>query len=82
VRYSLDHPHVRANDIVAVREHPRAGKLRIAWQLVQFANTRSSDGLPTPLLGEHTSTVLGEIGYSESDVRSLHAAGVVKTEGV
>jgi crotonobetainyl-CoA:carnitine CoA-transferase CaiB-like acyl-CoA transferase len=78
----LDHPHVGANDIVAVREHPRAGKLRIAWQLVQFANTRSSAGLPTPLLGEHTSTVLREIGYSENEIRSLHADGVVKTEGV
>ena len=76
----LDHPHATANDIVAVREHPRAGKLRIAWQLVQFADTRSSDGLPTPLLGEHTASVLREIGYSESEIPSLHADGVVKTE--
>jgi len=78
----LDHPHAAANDIVAVREHPRVGKLRIAWQLVQFTDTRSSDALPTPLLGEHTSTVLREIGYSKSEICSLHASGVVKTEGV
>ena len=77
----LDHPHAGANDLVAVCQHPRVGKLRIAWQLVQFASTRSSDGLPTPLLGEHTATVLREIGYSESEIRSLHADGVVKTEG-
>jgi crotonobetainyl-CoA:carnitine CoA-transferase CaiB-like acyl-CoA transferase len=78
----LDHPHAGANDVVATREHPRVGKLRIAWQLVQFTDTRSSAGLPTPLLGEHTSTVLREIGYSESEIRSLHADGVVKTEEV
>ena len=78
----LDHPHAGANEVVAVREHPRVGKLRIAWQLVQFTDTRSSDGLPTPLLGEHTSIVLREIGYSESEIRSLRADGVVKTEGV
>jgi crotonobetainyl-CoA:carnitine CoA-transferase CaiB-like acyl-CoA transferase len=78
----LDHPHAGANDVVAVREHPRVGKLRIAWQLVQFTDTRSPDGLPTPLLGEHTSTVLREIGYSESEIRNLHADGVVRTEGV
>ena len=78
----LDHPHASANDIVAIREHPRVGKLQIAWQLVQFTDARSSDGLPTPLLGEHTSTVLREIGYSESEILSLHADGVVKTEGV
>ena len=78
----LDHPHASANDVVAVHEHPKVGKLRIAWQLVQFADTRSLDGLPTPLLGEHTSIELREIGYSESEIRSLHADGVVKTERV
>ena len=76
----LAHPHTAANDLVAIREHPRAGKLRVAWQLVQFADTRGSIGLPTPLLGEHTSNVLREIGYSESEIRRLHADGVVKTE--
>jgi crotonobetainyl-CoA:carnitine CoA-transferase CaiB-like acyl-CoA transferase len=76
----LDHPHAKGNAIVAVREHLRAGKLRIAWQLVQFTDTRSSDGLPTPLLGEHTSTVLREIGCSESEIRSLHADGVVRAD--
>ena len=59
---------------------PRPASLRVAWQLVQFADTRGSIGLPTPLLGEHTSNVLREIGYSESEIRSLHADGVVKTE--
>jgi formyl-CoA transferase/succinate--hydroxymethylglutarate CoA-transferase len=77
----LEQPHAGANDLVAVREHPRVGKLRIAWQLVQFTDTRSSDGLPTPLLGEHTSIVLRELGYSESEIRNLHADGVVKTQG-
>jgi crotonobetainyl-CoA:carnitine CoA-transferase CaiB-like acyl-CoA transferase len=56
--------------------------LRVAWQLVQFGDTRSSAGLPTPLLGEHTAQVLREIGCSESEIASLHAGGVVKTEPV
>ena len=60
----------------------RAGKLRVAWQLIQFGDTRASAGLPTPLLGEHTAQVLREVGYSEDAIRSLHADGVVKTESV
>jgi crotonobetainyl-CoA:carnitine CoA-transferase CaiB-like acyl-CoA transferase len=76
----LDDPNTIANDMVAVRQHPRAGKLRVAWQLVQFADTRASDGLPTPLLGQHTRQVLREIGYSEGDIRGLYADGIVKTE--
>jgi crotonobetainyl-CoA:carnitine CoA-transferase CaiB-like acyl-CoA transferase len=76
----LDDPNTIANAMAAVRQHPRAGRLRVAWQLVQFADTRASDGLPTPLLGQHTSEVLREIGYSKGDIRGLYADGVVKTE--
>jgi len=76
----LDDPHAAANGMLAVRSHPRIGKMRIAWQLVQFGNARLPAGLPTPLLGEHTTQVLHEIGCSEAEIRSLYAAGVVKTE--
>lgn len=76
----LDDPHATANDMVAVRQHPTVGKMRVAWQLVQFGATRASAGLPTPLLGEHTGQVLREMGCGESEIRSLHADGVVKTE--
>ena len=78
----LDDPHATANDMVAVRQHPKAGKMRVAWQLVQFGDTHASAGLPTPLLGEHTAQVLRGIGYSENEINSLHADGVVKTEAV
>jgi crotonobetainyl-CoA:carnitine CoA-transferase CaiB-like acyl-CoA transferase len=78
----LDHPNTTANGMVAVRQHAKAGTLRVAWQLVQFGDTRPSAGLPTPLLGEHTTQVLREIGCSETEIASLHAAGIVKDESV
>ena len=78
----LGEPHTAANDMVAVCQHPKAGEMRIAWQLIRFGDTRLPAGLPTPLLGEHTSAVLREIGCSESEIESLHADGVVKTEAL
>ena len=76
----LNDPHATANGMVAVRPHAKAGRMRVAWQLVQFGDTRSSPGLPTPLLGEHTAQVLREVGCSENEIGSLHADGVVKTQ--
>ncbi len=76
----LDDPHAAANDLVCVRQHPRAGAMRIAWQLIRFGDTSLPAGLPTPLLGEHSSQVLAEVGYSDAEIASLHADGVVKTE--
>jgi crotonobetainyl-CoA:carnitine CoA-transferase CaiB-like acyl-CoA transferase len=74
----LDHPHTAANDMVVVREHAKAGTMRLAWQLVTFANAHPSAGLPTPLLGEHTTEVLREVGCSEAEIQSLQAAGVAR----
>jgi crotonobetainyl-CoA:carnitine CoA-transferase CaiB-like acyl-CoA transferase len=77
----LDDPHVAASDMIAVREHPRAGRMRVAWQLIRFADTQLPAGLPTPLLGEHTAQVLREIGCSEGEIAALYEQGVARTEG-
>ena len=76
----LDDPHAAANDMVAVRRHPTAGTMRIAWQLIRFGDTEHPAGLPTPLLGEHTCDVLREVGCSEDEIARLHADSIVKTE--
>ena len=76
----LGSSHAEVNDVVARREHPNAGSMRVAWNYVGFGATRTSAGRPTPLLGEHTGAVLGEIGYSDEEIQRLHHSGVVKTE--
>ena len=68
------------NGMVATRQHPKVGTLRVAWQAVQFAQTAPSLGRHTPLLGEHTGEVLREAGYSDSEIAVLHADGTVRTE--
>ena len=68
------------NGMVAERQHPKIGTLRVSWQAVRFAETAPSQGRPTPLLGEHTTEVLREIGLNETEVTALHAAGTVRTE--
>ena len=76
----LEDPHALENGMVAVRTHPTAGRLRVAWQSIQFADTTPPAGRPTALLGQHTDEVLREVGYGEADIAALHADGIVKTE--
>lgn len=76
----LHDPHTLANDMVATVQHPIVGTLSVGWQGIQFGRTRPTEMQPTPLLGEQTDAVMGEIGYSEAEIQTLHTAGVVKTE--
>ncbi len=76
----LDDPHALENDMVAVRQHPTAGTLRVAWRYIRFGNTSPTQGRPTPLLGQHTDEVLREIGYDADAIAALYAEDIVKTE--
>ncbi len=76
----LEDPHVVANDMVAVRQHPTGGRLRVLWRSVVFSDTAPTQGRVTPLLGEHTAEVLREAGFKPAEIEALEAEGVVKTE--
>ncbi|MEM7251886.1 MAG: CoA transferase [Pseudomonadota bacterium] len=76
----LDDPHAQANDMVAIRQHPTAGEIQVAWQYVQFSGTRPTAGRPTPLLGEHTHEVLDEVGYRADEIKGLFDDAIVKAE--
>jgi crotonobetainyl-CoA:carnitine CoA-transferase CaiB-like acyl-CoA transferase len=75
----LEDPHALANDMVAMRDHPTGGRLRVQWHSVRFSETKSTAGRVTPLLGEHTAEVLADAGYSPSEIDGLIADGIVKS---
>lgn len=76
----LDDPHAAANHMIATHQHPNLGHMRVAWHYAQFGQTTPTPGQPTPLLGEHTLPVLREVGFTDTEIASLYAKGVVKTE--
>lgn len=78
----LEDPHAQANGMVAVRQHPKVGRIRVQWQSIRFPGSATTIGRATPLLGEHTAEVLAECGYGASEIRALHEAGTVITEKV
>ncbi len=74
----LSDPQVEHLGLVEEVEHPQAGKLKFVGPAVSFTNLSREKAKPPPLLGEHTRTVLSELGYSKVDLKELEAKGIVQ----
>ncbi|GGF53541.1 CoA transferase [Azorhizobium oxalatiphilum] len=73
----LEHPHTQASGIVMTYEHPTGGTLKGIGQPVRFGGEANRPGRPPPDLGQHTDEILAELGFSDADITSLHAARAV-----
>jgi crotonobetainyl-CoA:carnitine CoA-transferase CaiB-like acyl-CoA transferase len=67
----LSNEQVVANGIVVETEHPIAGQIRQARPAARFSETPAAIRRGGPALGEHTGEVLGELGYSGTEIEVL-----------
>lgn len=63
--------------LVAEYEHPIMGTLRQFGELIQFSDTPAHVHGPPPRVGENTREILDWLGYDETRIEALFAAGVV-----
>jgi crotonobetainyl-CoA:carnitine CoA-transferase CaiB-like acyl-CoA transferase len=73
----IEHPQVRASEIVVETDHPHAGRLRQARNAARFEGTPTEIRHGAPHLGEHTQEVLVELGYQSGELSELRKAGVI-----
>jgi crotonobetainyl-CoA:carnitine CoA-transferase CaiB-like acyl-CoA transferase len=66
----------RTMNIVVDLEHPVIGRYPRLTSLATLSRSPTRAG-PAPSLGEHTGTVLDEIGYSQTRIADLRARGVI-----
>ena len=71
--------HVRENDFITEVQAPRVGKFWRYSPLLKFSHTGSKAG-PGVLKGEHTQSILQELGYNDDQIHVLKLDGVVDWE--
>lgn len=73
----LNDPQVTAMAMNPVVEHTRIGPMRQPGVPVHFDKTPGQIQRAAPLLGEHTTELLQELGYDEARIKALFEAGVI-----
>ncbi|RLQ20563.1 CoA transferase [Seongchinamella sediminis] len=77
IREFAEDPQARHNRTLFDAEHPEPGTLRYVRYPGHFSDTPASLTRHPPRLGEHIAEILAEAGFSEEEVQSFEAAGVM-----
>jgi len=72
----MNEPSLRSTGTVVEVDHPTRGKYLTVGNPIKLSDS-PTDVKRSPLLGEHTDEVLGELGYAPADVASLRAHKVI-----
>jgi crotonobetainyl-CoA:carnitine CoA-transferase CaiB-like acyl-CoA transferase len=74
----VEHPQVKARNVLVECEHPTAGKAKVVAPPVRLSETPGGVRTPAPLLGQHTDAVLrGELGLDDKEIDRLRQLGAL-----
>jgi crotonobetainyl-CoA:carnitine CoA-transferase CaiB-like acyl-CoA transferase len=72
-------PQIEASEILEVIDHPVMGSIRQPRPAPLVDGARPPSGAPAPPVGAHTREVLGEHGFTPSEVKELLADRIIET---
>ena len=67
---------LRATGTVVEVDHPKRGKYLTVGNPIKMSDS-ATEVTRSPLLGEHTDEVLGELGFGKAQIDELRAAKVI-----
>jgi len=71
-----EEPSLRATGTIVEVDHPTRGKYLTVGNPIKLSDS-PADVERSPLLGEHTDEILGEIGFSKDEIEAAKADGAV-----
>jgi crotonobetainyl-CoA:carnitine CoA-transferase CaiB-like acyl-CoA transferase len=71
-------PQVRHREMVSEVEHPLLGRLRQIAPAIKLSDTPAEVRTPPPIYGEHTDSILKELGYTKKEIDHLRQQGVIE----
>lgn len=74
---TLADPHVLARGMVAEVEHPIIGPMKTIAPPTRFSDLEFDVRSPAPWLGQHTASVLTELGVDREEIDRLFTEGIV-----
>jgi formyl-CoA transferase/CoA:oxalate CoA-transferase len=77
VAEALSDPQVEARHMIEAVEHAVLGSMKVLGTPIKLSGTPAQVRTAPPVLGQHTDTVLAELGLSVDDISQLRARAVV-----
>ena len=74
---ALSDPQVSARRMVETVEHAVLGSMKVLGTPIKLSDTSASVRSAPPTLGQHTDTVLAELGLSGADITALRTRAIV-----
>src|SRR5690606_22112327 len=76
----VDDPQVAHNGSLVEYDHPTEGRIKTPGFPYKFSASPAEVRFGAPLVGQHSTEVLAELGYDQETIASLLDAGVIASE--
>lgn len=73
----VDDPQIAHNGTFIEYDHPTEGPVKTPGFPIRFSKTPSTLRRPTPLSGQHSREILSQLGFAETEIGEMLAAGAV-----
>lgn len=73
-------PHVQARGDIIEWESVKGTKIRAVAPMPKFAKHPAQVWGPCPAFGQHNDEILGELGFSEEEIKGMYEEGVVRND--